>query len=166
MNCEDFEPLLADALGDELSDADRAAFDAHLAECGRCRREYETTRAAVESLRALPGPRRVMVRREGDRLVIRGVSPGGPRVPRWLTGAAFRYAASVLIAFAGGYALHAGLMIAEFGSSSGDRGRAPVVAPTPAPGDSFQEALLSVHERNPHFSDLAKCLIAMYRANG
>ena len=67
MNCEDVEMLLADALGDELADADRAAFEAHLAECERCRREYETTRAAVQSMRALPGPQRVTVRREGDR---------------------------------------------------------------------------------------------------
>jgi hypothetical protein len=37
-----------------LADAERAALDAHLAECGRCRAEAERQRALLASLRALP----------------------------------------------------------------------------------------------------------------
>jgi anti-sigma factor RsiW len=39
MNCEEFEMLMADALGDELSPNDRPVFEAHLAECDCCRQE-------------------------------------------------------------------------------------------------------------------------------
>ena len=69
-DCEDFEMLTADALGNELSEADRPAFEAHLAQCEKCRREYETASRTVSMMRALPGPTRVTIRREGDRLVI------------------------------------------------------------------------------------------------
>ena len=56
MNCERFESLLADALGDELSAANRPAFEEHLRACERCRREYESSSAALSALRSLPAP--------------------------------------------------------------------------------------------------------------
>lgn len=175
MNCEDIEMLMAEALGDELSPADRPAFEAHLVECDRCRREYESARQAVATMRALPGSKRVTVKREGNRLVIEdtraaGFSPRGH--PRRLKPAAraaggiFRYAASVLIAFAAGYALHVGLMAVDASRrvelvTQGDE--APTVM-LPATGDTLQIALASAHARNPARSDLAKCLVAMAHA--
>ncbi len=133
MNCNDFEALMADALGNELSPVNRPLFEAHLDECPKCRGEYETTRRAVATMRELPGAARVTVRREGDRLVIEDKSPqrvgdkdittprsrlrtvasnllrstfGGRGMQPATRGALFRYAASVLIAFSAGYALN------------------------------------------------------------
>ena len=54
MKCDDFELMLADALGGELSEADRPAFEGHLAECAACRRDYESALATVSRLRNLP----------------------------------------------------------------------------------------------------------------
>lgn len=135
MNCNDFETLMADALGNELSPADRPIFEAHLRDCLKCRGEYESTRRAVATMRELPGPARVTVRREGDRLVIEDKPPkhvsgkantvrrgrlrtvassllgpalGGRGMQPAARGALFRYAASVLIAFSVGYALNDG----------------------------------------------------------
>ena len=173
MNCEHSDMLMADALGNELSPSDRSAFEDHLAECERCRHEYETARAAVETMRALPGPPRVIVRREGDRLVIeskRGADLGPGGVPRRLkpaarmVGVVFRYAASVLVAFATGYALHAGMagradsVVQDHGAPVSNRYHVPAGA---ASGDSLQAALLSAHAGNPARSNLAKCLIAI-----
>jgi anti-sigma factor RsiW len=185
MNCEDFEMLLAEALGDELASSDREPFETHLAQCPRCRRDYETARDAVAAMRELPGPQRVNVVREGNRLVIEeigtaGVSPtagvrGVPgRVrPRLLGYAAplvrsvFRYAASVLIAFGAGYALHAGLMLSGDSpiADAGRTGKLRMDTDQPAyvssAPTSFQRALTSTHMSNPARSNLAKCLIAM-----
>ncbi|MCG8405266.1 MAG: zf-HC2 domain-containing protein [Phycisphaerales bacterium] len=107
MNCQEFETLLSDALGGELAERDRPVFETHLAECERCRLEYETSRAAVQSMRELPGPARVAVSREGDRLVIGPVSQSGAQLRQSFTQNLLRYAASVLIAFAAGYLVHA-----------------------------------------------------------
>ena len=48
MDCQAFEMMMAEALGDELSPEDRPAFEAHLASCDRCRREYESACATVD----------------------------------------------------------------------------------------------------------------------
>ncbi len=69
MKCEDVEMLMADALGDELSSDDRSVFEFHLAECDRCRQEYETALRAVDTMRLLPGPRPLRtgsIHRRGD----------------------------------------------------------------------------------------------------
>lgn len=57
MNCEDYTPLLSAALDDELTGEERAALDAHLAQCPRCRALLEELRAqdrALEELNAEP----------------------------------------------------------------------------------------------------------------
>ncbi|MFH1111182.1 MAG: zf-HC2 domain-containing protein [Planctomycetota bacterium] len=155
MKCEDFQMLLADALGGELSDADRPAFQAHLAQCAPCRAEYESMSRAVRSLQALPEPRAVSVRRVGDRLIL---SESPPRTLAWLSHGLLRYAASVLIAFTAGYALRAGLTPHE-----GKSGTTIVrVADAGSKRDSLQVAIAGAHLRNPGRSDLAKCLMAMY----
>lgn len=174
MNCQEFEILMADALGDELSPADRPAFEAHLAQCARCREEYESAGRAVETMRTLPGPRRVNVRREGDRLVIEEPRSAGlgergtSRRSRFAFSrfrGVFRYAASVLIAFTAGYAVHAGLMVTDAGRQT--LVQVPLTPeentaqkPT-TPGRDFRSAIVSAATGKPSRSDLAKCLVAM-----
>ena len=186
MNCEDFQMLLADALGGELSDADRPAFEVHIAACPRCRAEYESMSGAVRSLQALPEPHPVSVRRVGDRLIL-GVHPDtlgvhpdtplhlrgrgqGEGIPRrtlsessrgaatWFSHGLLRYAASVLIAFSAGYGLRAGLTPRDDASG---RPVALVVSDS-SKRNSLEGAIAGAHLRNPARSDLAKCLIAMY----
>ena len=179
MNCEDFDMLMADALGDELSPDDRPSFEAHLASCDRCRGEYESASDVIASLRSIPGPERVVVRREGDRLIIQDrvvhVSSTAiqeaktlrQRSARWspfarpTVGGVMRYAASLLLAFTSGYGLHAGLIV--FGSPDGG-----VVTTIVADGSahaiesaSLEGAMRKTHTRKPTRSGLAKCLIAM-----
>ncbi len=198
MNCSDFETLMADALGNELSPADRPVFEAHLGECPKCREEYESSRRAVATMRELPGPARVTVRREGDRLVIEDKPPkyvsgkdsaarrgllgtvasilvGSASRGRGLQpaarGALFRYAASVLIAFFAGYALHE---VAISDTPAAGLSGKPSVQDRPPPADdpnstlpdydrrhTLRGALVSAHARRPARSDLAKCLVAM-----
>ena len=186
MKCEDFQMLLADALGGELSDADRPAFEAHTAQCPRCRAEYESMSGAVRSLQALPEPQPVSVRRIGDNLILGvhpdtlGVHPDTPLPLRgrgqgegvpgrtlsessrgtatWFSHRLLRYAASVLIAFTAGYALRSTLAPRD------DASGRPValVANDGAKRGSLEGAIAGAHLRNPTRSDLAKCLIAMY----
>jgi len=169
MNCEDFEMLMADALGEELSPDDRPTFEDHLSECERCRREYESARATVTTLRNLPGARGVSVHREGSRLVIEDpswASRGAPAAARQgspahrLAGNVFRYAAGLLIAFIGGYGLHAAITAAD----AARRGReVALIAGNEQPdeGKSLQSVFASDYARNSGRSDLAKCLLAM-----
>lgn len=160
MSCEDLELLMADALGGELSEADRLVFEDHIAACARCRDEYESARAAVAMMKTLPGPTHVTVRREGDRLVI---GSGSRRSMPW-GGGLLRYAAGLLIAFSAGYGLNAGLLLYD-----AVRGSVTVSPRDPAedgPGSegSLEGALIRAHARRPLRSGLAKCLIAMSSA--
>jgi hypothetical protein len=181
--CEDFEGLMADALGDELAPADRSAFEAHLAQCAQCRQEYESLRQTVGTMRDLPGPTRVSVRREGSRLVIDEKEAAAPRRRVWWVGSPLRYAASILIAFTAGYALHAGLVLTAdkgpvqlavtdgdegtTGPGTADRDGAGPATPRAVPSPStLERALLNTHARQPSRSGLAKCLIAMANAKG
>ena len=171
MTCEDFETLMADALGNELSETDRPAFEAHLAECEKCRREYETASKTVVTMRQLPGPERITFRREGDRLIIdekRAAGFGPRRGPDELTratrrwGGVFRYAASILIAFTAGYALHAGLILSDARrpAPQSEEEIPGLIRVGPSAGN-LQQAFVNAHVRKPARSDLAKCLIAM-----
>jgi len=163
MNCEDFERLMADALGGELSPEDRPRFDRHLAECEACRKDFETSRRALDEMHALPGSRKVTARREGSRIIIDaadlaaaaflGASRGHRSRWAWVP---LRYAAGLLIAFTAGYALHAGLTLADAARST------PMAAHQPrTTGESLHGSLVRAHANNPGRSNLAKCLIAM-----
>ena len=163
MKCEDYEMLMADALGDELSPADRSAFEAHLATCASCRSDYDSLSGTVTTLRDLPGPVGVSVRREGTRLVIEETTE---RPAAWRTGgswesrALLRYAASVLVAFLGGYAFHAGLM--PVSSRVPTLPGPPVlVHATPDQSSDLHGALVRAHVHKPRRPDLAKALIAL-----
>ena len=163
MNCEDCELFMADALGDELDPSRRASFSAHLAQCLKCREEYESAVRAVKTMRELPGPRHVAVRREGDRLVILRQSATPFRLGRLFTGGVFRYAASVLIAFAAGYALHAGWIATDTPRRVEMPPREASEQKEPEPGSDFQGALVYAHNRSPSSSRLAKALMAVAR---
>lgn len=161
MSCADTELLMADAWGGELSEADRPVFEAHLATCARCRREYRSGLAAVATMRTLPGPEPVTVQREGDRLVIYGGSPR--RSAPWGRGV-LRYAAGLLIAFVAGYGFHGGLPAMDAGRSVDEAQPAIRAVGESTSGGSLEGALVRTHARRPSRSGLAKCLIAMSAA--
>ncbi len=162
MNCQEFEMMLAEALGDELREGDRQAFDAHAAECARCRSEFASLRRTVTTLQMLPAAQGVRLERVGDQLILStaacGLHPPSP-LTRWF-GALVRYAACVVLAFAAGYSLHP----ERIGPALNWGPRAPRVVSTGSRSDSLQAALTGAYGRNPTRSDLAKCLIAMYDA--
>ena len=154
MTCEDFERLLPDALGGELTEADLHLLDAHVSQCAACRTEYDSLQATIGRLGELSAPRSARMRREGDRVILLDDTGRKRSLSKRLAFGAFRYAASVLIAFTAGYALHAWLMMAD-------------VAKTASPlerqgGRTFQVAVASAHLRNPTGSDLAKCMSAIF----
>ena len=163
MNCNDVRNLMPDVLGNEPPARERrTAFEDHLAECPACRAEYESYRKTVASLRELPGPKRVVLRREADRFVWYEAGAGvtGPRPIK--LGGPLRYAASLLIAFTAGYAVHAGITITAM---SKPEAVAPLLSPPalePEPGrPSLHSAVARTAAGNPARSELAQCLIAM-----
>lgn len=155
MNCEDFQMLLADALGGELSDDQRPGFETHIAQCSQCRREYESMSGAVRSLQALPQPQPVRVRRVGRRLIL---SESSRAAMTSFSFGLFRYAAGLMIAFTAGYALRATLTP----RNDAPRDGVVQVAGAGSKRDTLQLAIAGAHLRNPARSDLAKCLSAMY----
>lgn len=157
MACEDFELLMADALAGEISEADRRTLQAHLANCERCREDFESSGAAIAAMRTLPAPQHVSVERQGNSLVIH-CDPPLVSIP-W-GGGLLRYAAGLLIAFSAGYGLNAGLLLID--STESRHPPAPIVvavATTPNAG-TLEKALVQTHIRRPARSSLAKCLIA------
>ena len=155
MNCEDFQMLLADALGGELSDAQRPGFEAHITQCSECRHEYESMSGTVSSLQLLPEPQPVSVRRVGGRLIL---SESRHWAMSEYSYGLLRYAASVLIAFTAGYALRAALAPRDAATHEG----MVQVADAESKRGTLQGAIAGAHLRNPARSDLAKCLSAMY----
>jgi anti-sigma factor RsiW len=153
MKCEDFETLLADALGEELSLQDRGELERHLAECAACRGEYQSLRATVSAAQSLPPPMRITVERIGDRLIL-SESPIDRRAyaPSWFL-TALRYAASILLAFWAGYALH---------GASSRGGQDQVARDGGSQGRTVQVAFADAHLRKPQSSDLAKGMMAVW----
>ncbi len=106
MNCKDFESLTADALGGELLAEERAAFEAHVAGCESCRRDYESLTETVQQVASLPPAPPVRIERSGEQLVIAPETTAPPR-RSWATGRAARFAAAIALAFVAGYAFRA-----------------------------------------------------------
>jgi len=161
MNCEEFELLLADELGGELADSNRAAFEDHVASCAACRREHESLVGAVGRLQSLPTAPGVRVERMGDRLLLTpSPTASGHRSwsMRWSRGL-LRYAAGVAIAFLAGY-------FARGAASPHATGVGPpgIVSTAALPGRDLQSAVATQFSRNPGRSDLAKGLLAMYQS--
>jgi len=162
MNCETFETLMADALGGELPTADERPFNEHLASCEACREFYEVHRGTLDILHSLPEPQRVRVERIGEQLILHDPSVATSErrmrrgAPWWLPTGAVRYAASLLIAFTAGYALHVGLMMRE-----GVQFKVAPVAATASGGETVQRALVEAYQRSPRRTDLAKYMAAL-----
>ena len=147
MKCEEFETLMADALGGELSAVDASAFEQHITKCKKCRAEYESLTQSLQTLRSLPGPAHVTVARMGDRLVISPESGvPGARLHR-LALTTLRYAATILIAFVAGYIWH----------TESDTPRVEAAAR----GDAIQRRFVDIHAQKPQRSHFAKCLLAL-----
>ncbi len=158
MHCDDVEMLMADALGDELAPDDRPVFEAHLAECERCRRDYETSMAALDAMRGLSGPTCVTMRREGDRLVLeRSSRPFSVR----LFGGTVRYAAGIVLAFAAGYTMSSVRPMLEGSRAARVETRLVVGEGANPSANDLQRALVKTHIRKPSRSRLATALIAI-----
>ena len=172
MNCEAFETLMADALARELSPADKPAFDEHLSTCDACRRLYEAHRGTLDILRSLPEPARLGVERIGERLILHDPRDSSRRRPpyqrlrQWLPSGAVRYAASVLVAFTAGYALHVGLMMQDATRPGAPSVPVHTIAKGEGGGETVEAALVTAHRRNPKRTDLAKCMAALTGSGG
>lgn len=157
MKCEQFETLLADALGDELSDADRPRFEGHLAVCQTCREEYRSTASAVARMRSLPGCDRVSEALDRE-------AAGSRTLPLRPSRAAslLRYAAAVMVAFGAGYAFRGSMTT----SATAHVGPPRLVQTAAGSQRTFGRALLGAHREQPRKSGLAKCMIAMFSSQG
>lgn len=190
MNCHTCEELFADALGGELSEAQRGEFDAHLADCPACRAAFAGDSAAVGALRSLsaPVPQTLESTREAwGRTTHPASAPGAPHPGhhRVLGAGPARLAASLLIAFTAGYV--ARWMTAPHGDLAGSagvvsvdlneglEGRRPagvghagsIARPTgdwmsEGPAGSVQEALVRSYAGRRGGSDFARGLAALF----
>jgi anti-sigma factor RsiW len=187
MKCDDFEVMLAEALGGELSDADRPLFERHLAGCAVCRSDYESGLATVARLRGLPAADAERALVDAARMAEEAAgSPGsfahqvaltpdpspkgrggvGPRpipMPRKRWGfAGLRYAASVVIAFSAGYAVN-GLGGTK---GAGEGSMQPAMFESPAKEQlasaTFGAAYAETYQRQPSRSELSRCLTAVF----
>ena len=176
MNCEQFEDLLADALGGELSSVKRAGFDGHVRDCARCRREFESASAAISAMRSLPGPPVEAAAVGRDRLASAAESaPWMNREPNFRLPPILRYAAVIALAFIAGYVVRASMTRAistrDIHPDSLVESRSRVETPESpritdrfalAHPQSFEAAFAGAHLRDPSRSDLAKCMVAMF----
>ncbi len=145
LDCEQLELLLADALGDELSNSDRRDFDAHLEICDACRLEYQSLMKTLNITRDRLSGTDAMTESPDRRPTI--------RIRRTSGWALVRYAAAIVIAFGAGYAMRA---IRQAGNEPDVI--ATNVKVTPA---TIQERLVIAHQRAPHASSFAKSMLAV-----
>ena len=165
MDCKDFEALLADAVGGELADADRPMFENHLASCAQCRRQYESLIGTVNVMQTLPTPMDVTVTRRGAQLIITEARTPTSNRRAWFSRGLLRYAASVLLAFIAGYALHAGVGSTPGGPQPETQARIHEVSSSPKTRGTVRTALVDAYRRNPQASTLAHCMAALSRAD-
>lgn len=174
MNCREFESLLADKLGNELSNDDRTEFESHVAACAACRAEFEAHRATLERLRrSVPGPTRATMKQEGGRVLITTHNDSGNREKAGLRfpGTLLRYAAVILFSFAAGY-LARSIDVDPTSNPEHDtvlvesRDQSNATRPTGEKGgmesDSIRQAVLVAHRNNPTRSNAGKFIAAMF----
>ena len=161
MNCEQFMDQLAEALGDELPPTMQSEFDTHVASCTKCRREYQSMRDTMSTLRQLPPAPEVSVRRLDDSLVF-GRSTDLRRLARFRLGAIFRYAAIILLAFLVGFATRGGSDTGPRVPHVKEGVSAPARPPRVDGDDTFRTALAGAHRQNPSSTRLTKLLVALY----
>jgi len=159
MKCEEFEMLMADALGGELDAAGRGELESHLAECASCRGEYAAAQSVLVRMRSLPGPL--------PRIGARGPFERAPQAPKYVfwrkSAPLLRLAAAVVIAFTAGYAVRGvangdGPRLVSTGDDMRSLPGRPAVEAA-----SFQSALIGVYRSKPTDSDLAKCMNALFK---
>lgn len=151
MSCEDFEMLMADALGGELAESDRARFEGHLAFCATCRDEYQSMVGAVDRMRLLPGSNRV-----SEAIGREAVSASVGQRRRSRMAIVYRYAASVLLAFSAGYVFRGEARIASQVDT-------PIAThPSDDSRPTLETALVSAHQKRPGGSRLSTAMIAMF----
>jgi len=185
MTDQAFESLLANAVGGELTGPDKIRFEQLIEQSPELRREYESALATVAALKRLPGPTALHTE-EAESVLAKiresqhvdantRIDPRtriGPKThidPRtewhpksqW---SIFRYAASVLIAFACGYGMHAYLMMQVARPAS-----APTVLASAGPGSAvaksttLEAAIVDVYRSRPRQPALVTCMAAMLR---
>ncbi|MHC5108435.1 MAG: anti-sigma factor [Planctomycetota bacterium] len=170
MSREEFDNLLADALGGELDDERAARFQTLLDGSEEFHREYESLQTTLTQFSALAGPVKVsmadaFINTQGGESG--GESPGGPApesrtYPIKRPGHWMRYAASILAAFTCGYGAHAGLML--FADSDQGSQSEVVVDGSPAPDsvkESVEERMFREYRRNHDRPEFARCMVAM-----
>lgn len=145
LDCEQMERMLADALGDELSDSDRQEFDAHLEACDACRAEYQSLMKTLNITRDRLSGADVMAERPDRRPTT--------RIRRTSGWALVRYAAAIAIAFGSGYAMRA--------IRQADIEPGPIATNAGAAPETFQERLVIAHQQAPHASSFAKSMLAV-----
>jgi anti-sigma factor RsiW len=178
MNDIDRDELLAGYLGDELNEADRARFEAMMADDADLAAEAAALRRTIEAMRALDAAAPGM----GDAPLL-GHAPGiGPAPPKagvtpatplarplrvW-GGAVIRYAAVIGLAFAAGYVMRGGETPPALTGSSTARpiddagGEAPLPAERAA-GQWLRRAG-EVYLNRPGGSSFARSLVAIAEA--
>lgn len=170
MDCEKFQHLLADALGEELDAADRPAFETHVAACMRCRRDYESAKAAIAAMQRLPQAEDSDARGldDGFGQALSRAKPARKPVATWILGAGFRYAAAILIAFTVGFVVRGyapptrdrapSVQTPLRPSTTADVEHLPPSGPSASRDGTFVAALAMAYERHPGRGNLANCM--------
>lgn len=142
--CETYEPMIADALGGELSANDRPAFDAHLSACDRCRRDYESSANTLRNLRSnlsVPQPSRMTA------TVLQRTSARDSR------NTILRYAAAIALAFTAGYV---------WNRPAPNNPENPTISQNaPSANNSIRDRLAIAHRADPLASEFAISLRAI-----
>ncbi|MEK6674436.1 MAG: zf-HC2 domain-containing protein [Planctomycetota bacterium] len=125
MGCEDYQLLMADALGNELAESDRCRFEDHLAACETCRREYEASSKSVQMLRSLPEPSEMDLARNqhewvGSESARQPIRRGLVTSSRLRSMRILRQAASIALAFTAGFGVHGMWTASRFPSGTAD----------------------------------------------
>lgn len=161
MNDPAFDALLADAVGGELTDTDRIRFEQILQSSPELRRDYATALAAVEALNKLPGPKamtldQALVSHREFGIATRPTSRNTRARTPWRF---FRFAASLLIAFSGGYALHAYVMTGTVPSAQPPTFETSGGQTPPAQTHTtLERAMADAYRRHPRRHALARCM--------
>jgi anti-sigma factor RsiW len=175
MNDNDRDELMANYLGDELNESDRARFEAMMAEDADLAAEAAALRGTIDRMRALdtpgsaPAPGMADAPEPGHAPPKVGVaSPSSMARPLRAWGSAvLRYAAVIGLAFVIGY------VMGGRGSNEAGRRQAgpPAVSdagPVPAPArretDDWLQRVAEVYVNRPGGSSFARSLVAIAKA--
>ncbi|GEM_PF-3215661 len=140
MDCRTFESLLADAIGGELGEADRSAFEDHAERCATCGAEYQSLERTLTSVRERVGA-------PSPGATGRATSAPRPSLSGWT---AVRFAAAIALAFGAGYGLR-----------GAGAGRSPTRVAKIPDAVTVHQQIADAHERAPEASSFAKSMLAV-----